>query len=307
MKLLIWSTGIVAALAGAPLLPGIVNRVKAFFAGRKGPSVFQLYFDLAKLSRKAPVYSTTTSWVFRIAPVVNCAAVIGALLLLPIAGKASLFGFAGDVVLMLYVCGLGRLFTVLGALDTGSSFEGMGSSRECQFAILSEGAILAVFGALILLTHRVSLSGILAQMSLHLWSVDGTALILVGIGFFIVILAECCRVPVDDPDTHLELTMIHEAMILDNSGADLALIHYAAALKMWVLLLIEILLICPKFGGGAWGQLAGEILCVMLGAAVIGAVESVMARYRFRKVPQLLSSAIGMGLLAVVLLILFQA
>jgi len=301
-----WLTGIIIALAGAPLLPGIINKIKAFFAGRKGPSAFQLYFDIAKLLRKASVYSTTCTWIFRWAPVITLSSLLAAMMLLPYAGIQSPLGFSGDLILYLYLCGTGRFFTVLGALDTGSSFEGMGASRECQFGVLAEGAMLTAFGALILLTHKFSLSGIFHQMVTCLWSADGTALLLVSIVVFIVILVECCRVPMDDPDTHLELTMIHEAMILDNSGVDLGIIHYAAALKMWILLLVETLLLIPRYTGCAWIELVIEIICVLAGTLLIGIVESVIARFRFLKVPQVLSAAIGSGLLAIVLLILFQ-
>jgi len=303
---IIWSVGVVLALLGAPLLPGIANKVKAFYAGRKGPSVFQLYYDLRKLFGKPSVYSRTTTWVFRMAPVLATATAICAALLLPFGGCASPLGFAGDLILFLYLCGIGRLFTVFAAMDTGSSFEGMGASRECQFAILAEGGSLACFGALIFLTRHISLYGILNQMDKRLWSLDGTALLLVGVGLFVVILAECCRVPIDDPDTHLELTMIHEAMILDNSGADLGLVHYGAALKMWILLLVETMLLAPRVPGSPWLTLLVEALCVIVGAALIGVVESTIARFRFKKVPQFLAVSIGAGLLAAVLLILFQ-
>ncbi len=305
-SLLVWLVGLLVALVGAPLLPGIINKVKAFFAGRRGPSVFQLYYDIFRLCHKASVYSKTTTWVFRLASVVVCATTICAMLLLPFAGCASPLFFTGDLILFLYLMGTGRFFTVLAALDTGSSFEGMGASRECQFAVLAEGALLAAFGALILLTKHLSLYGILNQMDMRFWSLDGTALLLVAAGFFVVILTECCRVPIDDPDTHLELTMIHEAMILDNSGVDLALIHYAASLKMWCLLLMEILLVCPRIPGSPWFALVGEVLCVLVGAVFVGVVESVIARFRFVKVPQIISAAMGASLLAIVLLSLFQ-
>lgn len=305
-SLLVWICGVLLALLGAPLLPGIINKVKAYFAGRRGPSVFQLYYDIFRLFHKASVYSATTTWIFRISSVIVCATTLCAMLLLPFAGCDSPLAFTGDLILFLYLMGTGRFFTVLAALDTGSSFEGMGASRECQFAVLAEGAILAAFGALILLTKHLSLFGILNQMDFSFWSVDGTALILVAAGFFVVILTECCRVPIDDPDTHLELTMIHEAMILDNSGADLALIHYAASLKMWCLLLVEILLVFPRFQCSPWIALGCEVFFVLLGAVVVGVVESVIARFRFCKVPQLISAAMGASLLAIVLLTLFQ-
>jgi len=302
----VWIVGATLAFIGAPLLPGIINRVKAFFAGRKGPSAFQLYYDIAKLIRKPAVYSTTCNWIFRMTPVINCAVLVVAALLLPFGGQPSPLNFSGDIILFVYLCGTSRFFTVMAALDTGSSFEGMGASRECQFSVLAEGAIIGAFSALILLTHHLSLSGILNQMTTKYWGLDGTALLLVAFSFFIVVLTECCRVPIDDPDTHLELTMIHEAMILDNSGVDLALTHYAASLKMWLLLAVEAMLLCPTLTSNPWLELLIEAACVLVGAFIIGIIESITARFRFLKVPQFLSAAFGSSLLACVLMLLFK-
>ncbi|MDD3886624.1 MAG: NADH-quinone oxidoreductase subunit H [Victivallaceae bacterium] len=301
----VWWVGLAAGLVGAPLLPGLINRVKAFFAGRRGPSLFQLYFDMYKLLRKAPVYSSVTGWLSRAAPVLTLAATLATLLLLPLAGVPSPFAFSCDIILFLYLAGAGRFATVLGALDTGSSFEGMGASRECQFSMLAEGVMLAVFGALVLMAGQFSLGGCLNQVSSAVWSQQATALILLLASFYVVVLAETCRVPVDDPETHLELTMIHEAMILDNSGVDLAMIHYAAALKLWVMIEFGVMLLLPVMANG-WITLTVQILCVFGWTASIGVAESIMARYRFLKVPHLLAGALCLGVMAVVVLLLFR-
>jgi len=297
--------GIAAALAGAPLLPGIINKVKAFYAGRKGPSVFQQYYDIAKLMQKECVYSRTTGVLFRVAPTISLLCCLMALLLLPVASQVAFLGFYGDPVLFLYLFGLGRMFTVLGAMDTGSSFEGMGASRECQFALLTEGVFLAIFGAMVMMSRDFSLAGALHSMKWSSNSVSCAAAILLMIALFIVILMENCRVPMDDPDTHLELTMIHEAMILDNSGPDLAIIFYGASLKLWVLLLFEVMLLMPSLPAPL--AFTVEIAGVLLGAVVVGVVESVTARYRFKKVPQILGGALAIAVVAIALLLLFPA
>ncbi len=299
--LLIYWAGILAALAGAPLLCGIINRVKSFVAGRQGPHLLQLYFDLRKLLHKSPVQSSAAGPLFRMGPAVTLTAACGTLLLLPQGAVPSPFAFTGDMLLFLYLAGTARLFTVFAAMETASSFEGMGSSRECEFAVLTEGAFLAIYGALVLMTGSLSLSGCLLSSPAIGSAVHAMAVILLLLALFVVILAECCRVPVDDPETHLELTMIHEAMILDHSGSDLAVIHYSAFLKMWVLFSFWMLILLPRMHAGL--QLLLQIAGVLVLAGITGAVESCMARCRFLKVPQLLSAALGMGIMAVMLVL----
>ncbi|MBO5725338.1 MAG: NADH-quinone oxidoreductase subunit H [Lentisphaeria bacterium] len=300
-----------AGLILCPLLPGIINKVKAFFAGRKGPSIFQLYFDIFKLLQKEAVYSSTTGWIFRFAPVVNLCALTGALLLLGGPGCTYMpFSFTGNLILFVYLCGLARLFTVLGAMDTGSSFEGMGASRECEFAIISEGTILAVFCGMLMILQPGSFaieSFWKAGTGTVIWNRYTIELVLFAFAFFLVILTESCRVPVDDPDTHLELTMIHEAMILDNSGPDLAMIHYAAALKMWILFALAGCFFLPfKWSECLSCNLPVLLLFISGGSVIVGIVESVMARFRFKKLPQLLCGGFACALLGVILLILFK-
>ncbi len=300
-----WYGNAVLALLAAPLLVGVVHKTKAFFAGRRGPRVTQLYYDLAKLLRKSSVYSHSTNALFRLAPWGTLAATGAALLMLPAAGCASPLFFAGDLILFLYLLGLGRMLTVLAALETGSSFEGMGASRECQFAMLAEGVLLAVLSALVMLTGHVSLSGCLVTLEPGDWAAGGPALLFIAVAFYLVMLCENCRVPVDDPETHLELTMIHEAMILDNGGPDLAAILYGASLKLWVFLSFLATLLLPKLAAGAWMEVPLYWAMLFLGAVSIGVVESIMARYRFLKVPQLLAGAFGLAVIATVLLAVF--
>ncbi|HAL92878.1 MAG TPA: hydrogenase, partial [Verrucomicrobia bacterium] len=198
------------ALLLAPLLPGVINRVKAFFAGRRGPPLLQAYFDLWKLFRKGAAYSRTTTWVFRAGPIVNFACLLAALAILPLGSVAAPVAFAGDLVLLAYLLGLGRFATVVAALDTGSSFEGMGASREVQFAVFAEPALLVGLAALARAAQALSLTPVYAGLS----AASLPMLLLLGAGLFILFLAENCRIPVDDPATHLELTMIHEVMVL---------------------------------------------------------------------------------------------
>ncbi|HVI95870.1 MAG TPA: NADH-quinone oxidoreductase subunit H, partial [Anaeromyxobacter sp.] len=217
-----------ALLALPPLLLGIVNRTKAVFAGRVGPPLVQPYLDLAKLLRKGAVYSRTTTWVFRAGPVIGLAAVAAAGLLLAMGGAPAALSFGGDFVLFAYLLGLARFFTALAALDTGSPFEGMGAAREVTFASLAEPALFLCLLVLARATGTISLSGMLGAALPAAWGSAGPALLLAAIALFVIALAENARIPVDDPNTHLELTMIHEVMVLDHGGPDLAFILYGA-------------------------------------------------------------------------------
>ncbi|MEN6665930.1 MAG: NADH-quinone oxidoreductase subunit H [Phycisphaerae bacterium] len=292
------------ALAGAPLLLGIVNRIKAKIGGRTGQPLLQLYYDLAKLLRKGAVYSETTTWVFRAGPLVGLAAVVVALLVVPLGGVPAVASFTGDLVLLAYMLGLMRLATVLAALDTGSAFEGMGASREVQFAALAEPAMLLGLASMAVLTGKLSLSAMLAALSpAALPPLAAAALLLVGAAVFIVLLAENSRIPFDDPNTHLELTMIHEVMVLDHTGPDFAAIQYGAALKLWTYAAVLSGIILPIRTNCPWCDLlvgAGGVAVVVV---AVGLVESGMARLRMLRVPQLLLAAVVLSLLALVLVL----
>ena len=282
------------ALALAPLLPGIINRTKALFAGRRGQPFLQTYFDLWKLLRKGAVYSRTTTWLFRAGPMLGLAAMLMAVTLVPLGNFPALIGFPADFFLFACLLELMRFFTVLAALDTGSSFEGMGASREVFFSALAEPALLVALATLARQAGNLSLSAILSQVSGAHWLQAGPVMALVLIALMIVLLAENSRIPVDDPNTHLELTMIHEVMVLDHGGPDLAFILYGATLKLWVLSALVVGMIVPP-AGTLWLNLVLAIGGMFLVAVVVGAVESVMARLRLLMVPQLL---VGAGALA---------
>ncbi|MBQ7393213.1 MAG: NADH-quinone oxidoreductase subunit H [Lentisphaeria bacterium] len=300
-----WAVSALLSLLLAPLLPGIINRVKAFFAGRRGPSFFQLYYDIAKLLKKGCVYSSTATPILRLAPAAGLAALLAGVLLMPFGMNSSPFAFTGDILLFIYLLGFSRISGVLAALDTGSSFEGMGASREMQFSALAEGAFLAVTGFLVILTGKFSLTETLNGFTFGAWSYSGTAMLLIAAAFFLVMLAESCRVPFDDPETHLELTMIHEAMILDYGGPDLALILYGASLKLWLLASFFVLLILPCGMTSTWLNTAIYFVSVGFTAVMIGVVESVMARFRFLKVPQFINAATALAVLAIIFMIVF--
>jgi formate hydrogenlyase subunit 4 len=286
-----------------PLLPGVVSRVKARFAGREGPPLLQLYFDLAKLLRKGTVYSRTTTWVFRAGPIVGLAAIATAGLVVAVAGERALVAFTGDFILFAYLLGLARFATALAALDTGSSFEGMGAAREVTFASLAEPALFLVLVVLARATGTLSLSGMLGPGLAPAWTHAAPALVLAAIALFVVALAENARIPVDDPNTHLELTMIHEVMVLDHSGPDLAFILYGASLKLFLFGAIFTRLVLGFRFESLLAAEAAFVLGLLGFAALVGVVESVMARLRLVRVPQLLVGASVLSVFALVLLL----
>lgn len=283
---------VVILLLLPPLLLGVITKTKAWFGGRVGAPLLQPYYDLAKLMRRGLVLSTTTTWVFRAGPVITLATVMLAGLLVPIGGYSAPIAFTGDFILFAYLFGLARFFTTSAALDTGSAFEGMGSAREVTFACLSEPALFFAFMVLAKISGSLTLTQMLHGPASALSAGVAASLVLIGIGLFIVLLAETCRIPVDDPTTHLELTMIHEAMVLDHSGPLLSLILYASAVKLLVLGTVLLHVIAPFGFGGTWLDWPLYIVEILGLAVVIGVVESIMARLQMRHVPYLLVGAL---------------
>jgi formate hydrogenlyase subunit 4 len=287
LRLAVW-------LLAAPLLPGIVNKVKAWTAGRRGPPVLQLYYDLARLWQKGVVMSTLASPGFMVGPAVAWVALVGAALIMPLGGAGGALSFRGDVLLLVYLLALARFCTAWAALETGSAFEGMGAAREVSYAVLSEVALITAVLSLSVQTGNVTLTDMLALSV-------GSGAVLLAAGLFAVLLAENCRVPFDDPNTHLELTMIHEAMILDHSGPPLAVILHGASLKLMLFAVLLSQVVLPL------GQLsplaaAGTLVGAVLGVTVaIGLVESLTARFAFRRVPLLLTAAFLLCLFALLL------
>lgn len=293
---------VVAALLMAPLLPGVINRVKAWFAGRRGPPVTQAYYDLWKLLHKGAVYSKTTTWVFVAGPIVGLACVATALLIVPLGGVPGLLSFSGDFLLAAYLLGMMRFFTIVAALDTGSSFEGMGASREAFYSALAEPALLLGLAAMATQSHSMSLSTMYAAVTWNaMTTFAGPALLLVAAALLIVFLAENARIPIDDPNTHLELTMIHEVMVLDHGGPDFAMIQYGATLKLWVIGSLLVGVLVPVRTGWLGIDLVIGIAGMFLLAVVVGAIESTIARLRLVRVPQFLVAASVLSILALVL------
>ena len=278
----------------APLLPGLINKAKAWVAGRRGPPVWQLYYDLARLWHKGVVLSTLASPGFIAGPAVAWVAVLAAALLLPLGPLGLSLSFRGDVILLVYLLALARFATAWAALETGSAFEGMGAAREVSYAVLAEAAVLAAVLTLSLQSGSVSLRAMLGASA-------GTGAVLLGVGLFTVLLAENCRVPFDDPNTHLELTMIHEVMVLDHSGPPLAVVLHGAAMKLLLfsVLLVQAVLPLEEL---PWLAAAGALLAgVLVVAVAVGMVESFMARAAFRRVPLLLTTAFLLCVFALLL------
>jgi formate hydrogenlyase subunit 4 len=294
---------IFTALALPPLLLGVIAKTKALFAGRVGPPLLQPYYDLIKLFQKGSVFSTTTTWVFRAGPVVGLVTGVIAVLLVPMAGGTAPISFTGDLILLAYLLGLGRFFTASAALDTGSPFEGMGAAREVTFACLAEPALFLGLLVLAKLSASLQLTGMLGGALAPHWITAGASLALVLLSWFIVLLAENSRIPFDDPNTHLELTMIHEVMVLDHSGPAFGMILYGAALKLFVFGALVVRLAFPVATGSAWLDwpiFVGGMLAV---AAAVGVVESTVARLRLTHVPLLLVAACLLSAFGVILVV----
>ena len=286
---------------GAPVVIGVIWKTKAIVAGRRGPPVWQLYADLWKLARRGVVYSTTTTWIFRLAPVMLVTTTLVAAMLLPLDGRASLLRFAGDAVAFAYLLALGRFLLVLASLDTGSSFEGMGASREVTFASVVEPGLFIAITALAVMAQDLSLSAMLGADARAVKAM--TVSVMVAGSVFMLALAECSRVPVDDPATHLELTMVHEVMVLDHSGPDLAMVLYANALKLAVFAGIIVNVVAPHPRVGGWSGLALLVASFVAMGVAVGIVESIMARLRLPKVPLYIAASSALALFGLVLLL----
>lgn len=286
-------------LIAAVCLPGIINRTRAILAGRKGLRFTQHIRNVQLLLNKGAVYSTTTGILFRVVPAVYLGAILVAALFVPLGEYNSVFHFPGDVVVFAYLLALSRAAIILGALDTGSSFEGMGASREALYGALVEPAMFFIFGTLALATGYTSFSSVFQALS------AGTAemiIVTLLLGYVIVklILTECGRIPVDDPRTHLELTMIHEVMILDYSGIDLALIHIANWIKMAALATIAAGIIASTL---EYAGMTALLVCVFVAliGVFVGILESFKARNRLNRNATYILTVVALALFAFLL------
>lgn len=264
------------------LMAGIIKKTKAFWGGRKGASIFQPLFDFIKLMKKDFVISKTTSGVFRIAPIIQIASVLFAALFVPLACGDALINISAGLIVFAYILSLGKFASLISAMDTGSSFEGMGASREACFTSIVEPAFFMTMASVMALSGNYSFSAL--QNILNSAGNYGILItIFIVAVLFIMILIEGSRVPVDDPATHLELTMIHEVMILDNSGSDLALFSWANGIKMLLLSSLIAYLIIPV-AIESWIAILLYLLIMFIISVLIGTIESGMARFRMSHV-----------------------
>jgi len=273
---------------------GIINRTKSIFSGRKGPGIFQPLKDVMRLFRKESIYSDTTSFIFRLAPSVYFSSVVMAMLVVPFGQSKGLISFSGDFIFFAYVLALGKFFNIIGALDTGSSFEGMDASREALYSMFAEPAFFVLIGSLALLTGYTSFHEIFAAF--HLGSPISYALaVLAAFVIGMLMMIENSRMPFDDPKTHLELTMVHEVMILDYSGFDLGLILSAGMLKFAVYGAMIVNLFIGIF---PYQYAIPMFFAIQAGAAIItGGIESFMARFRMSHNVQFIFALTSVSLL----------
>ncbi|HVP95951.1 respiratory chain complex I subunit 1 family protein [Methanoregula sp.] len=301
--------GIINTFCGvliAPLFVSLVKKVKAWTQGRQGPSVFQTYYTLAKLLKKEVLYSPDASGITRFTPWVCIAAILVASLFVPLVYVTVPSGGIGNIILFLYLLVLGRFFMALAGLDAGSTFGGMGSSREMSIAAVIEPTTIIVFAALVFVFKSLNIIDMVGVAASTGTPVTPT-LILLGISLFIILIVETARIPVDNPETHLELTMIHEGMILEQSGRNLAMMELSAAVKQLVLMALVINLIVP------WGiatvltpaaigtALAFFVVKGVILALVIGLFESSMAKMRFFRLPSLFAMAFFFSTLIIII------
>lgn len=291
---LLLAAHVLAVLVMPIVLVGLVNRTKSWWAGRRGPRVSQSLWDLLRLLRKQPVYSAVTTPLFRAGAWAVLASSLLAAQIAPIFGAIAPLQFGHDFIVFAYVLGLGRIFLMLSAMDVGSSFEGMGTAREASFAAFIEPALFLLVGTAALGTGQTSFAGAIGQFqgsAAYPWLAAPAVIVL-----FVLLQAEAARVPVDDPLTHLELTMIHEVMVLDHSGPELAAMQYAAAVKMTMYAGLIAALLNPV--DTMADPVLGIALSLLLMAAVavaVGCVESLVARLRMRLVPRYLMLATALA------------
>ncbi|MBZ5622183.1 MAG: NADH-quinone oxidoreductase subunit H [Acidobacteriia bacterium] len=305
------SVQLLLLLAIAPLLSGAIKALKARLQIRRGPGILQPYHDLYKLFRKGMVIPDTASWIFTATPFVLFTTTLIAGLMIPMVSAEAPLGLFGGVLAVVYLLGLGRFFLALGGLDTGSSFGGLGSSREMTIAALAEPAMMLAIFTVAIGANSTSLSEVARMAIGDYWHFLAPAQMLAFAALFLVLIAETGRIPVDNPATHLELTMIHEAMILEYSGPYLALIEWGASVKQLLLMTLLINAFLPvgldlewSFKGAAAGL--GYLLLKLLGlAAAIVLIETTNAKMRFFRVPELLAVAFTLAALALVSTFLF--
>lgn len=300
-------------LAFAPLVSGIIHKTKARLQHRRGASILQPYFDLAKLLKKEVVVSSVASWLFRVTPYLVFTSTLVVALLVPTVATPVPLHWMGDIIAIIYLFALGRFFVALVGLDTGSAFGGLGASREMSIASIIEPAMMLAIFTAAATAGSTDLSIIVDRLSTTPATLLNPAHLLAFSGLFIVTVAETGRVPVDNPATHLELTMIHEAMILEYSGRYLAFIEWASQLKLLVFLTLLANMFFPIGMATTWSPLdlaigsAAFVIKIVFLAVVVAVIESTNAKLRLFRVPELLMVAFILSLLALILYFIIGA
>lgn len=304
MKILVILLQLILFTGVSPLLSGLITKIKNNVRMRKGQSIFQPYYNLAKLFSKGEVVSETASWIFKVAPFVVISSSLAAALLIPVFAASVSMDYMGDFLALIFILALGRFFLALSALDTGSAFGGMGSSREMFISSLVEPAIcLVVFSV----SLQFGSSSIAVFSGIHAVSIST---LIAVIALFLVTIAETSRIPVDNQETHLELTMVHEAMVLEYSGRSLALIELASYIKQMIWFFLIALIIFPvaiPHTGDLW-QLVFSYLWyltrIIIIAIIVALTEVSMAKMRLLRVADYLGFAFVLGIVATVCAIL---
>jgi len=294
-------------LLAAPLFVSLIKKIKAKTQGRQGPPVFQTYYQIAKLLRKEVVCSSHASWITRAAPLVNMAAILVAALFVPLVFVPEPVGGIGNIIVFLYLLSLARFFMALAGLDAGSSFGGMGSSREMSISAIIEPTTIIVFAAMAFVFKSMDIFAMFTGATVTGGTPATPVLILIGISLFIILVVETSRIPVDNPETHLELTMIHEGMLLEQSGKNLALMEYSSAIKLTLMMALLINIVIPAglaLTLTAAGIAVAAVLFIIKGsvlAVIIGLFESSMAKKRFFQLPSLFAMAFFFSTLIIII------
>lgn len=292
---------LIIILLTAPLVGGIIKKVKALTQHRRGAPVLQMYYDLYKLTKKDVTVSATASWVYRAAPYVVFVSAVAAALFVPVSAGLMPSGFPGDAIMFVYLLALGRFFLMLAALDTGSTFGGMGSSREGMISSLIEPAIIIALFTIGLVSGSTSIFQMMQVAAFETVPLMHPVYIVTFLAMILVLIAETCRIPVDDPSTHLELTMVHEAMILEYSGRHLALVEYGAAVKQLVFIIFIVNIFLPLDGLIALTGVAAVIISLLIYLAKVIIISLVVALLEVCTVKLPLFSVPNLAALAFVL------
>lgn len=284
----------------APLFVGLINKFKAIFTGKVGAPILQPYFELIKLYKKETINAKGTSFISRISPVINFVFVLCAASILPVMFLKPIISFNGDIILFAYALGTARFFQIIGAMDIGSSFEGMGAAREALFALFAEPIFFFSFGSIAFLSGVYSFNDIF--INIHLDNFYYIIFIIISsMAVFMLAVTECSRMPIDDPNTHLELTMIHEVMILDNSGFDLFLYQYTSYIKLLVYAILEISLFYPFGFSNSLFQSIIFIFGLVVLSLSLAIVETITSRFKLKNIPLYLLFTAAIGLLNILI------